>query len=76
VPTQGGASVATVAYRCRLGTTNTGVYLIALVDHVAMLGESVHRVKTAHPFVIDAMVIMPDHLHALWTLPEGVRTIG
>ena len=36
-----------------------------------MLRESVRRVKTAHPFVIDAMVIMPDQLHALWTLSEG-----
>ncbi len=25
----------------------------------------------AHPFVIDAIVIMPDHLHTVWTLPEG-----
>jgi putative transposase len=42
-----------------------------LVDYVDVLRESVRRVKTAHPFVIDAMVIMPDHLHALWTLPNG-----
>ena len=24
-----------------------------------------------HPFCIDAMVILPDHLHCIWTLPEG-----
>ena len=42
-----------------------------LVEHVDVLRESVRHVKTAHPFVIDAMVIMPDHLHALWTLPEN-----
>jgi len=65
VPTQGGASVATVAPRYRLGTTYTGAHLIALVDHIDILRESVRRVKTAHPFVIDAMVIMPDHLHTL-----------
>lgn len=41
-----------------------------LVEHVDLLRESLRRVKTAHPFVIDAMVIMPDHLHALWA-PEG-----
>ncbi|MDD5276926.1 MAG: transposase [Methylovulum sp.] len=41
-----------------------------LVEHVDMLRESARRVKTAHPFVIDAMVIMPSHLHCLWTLPE------
>jgi putative transposase len=23
------------------------------------------------PFIIDAIVILPDHLHTLWTLPEG-----
>jgi len=42
-----------------------------LVEHVDVPRGSVRRVKTAHPFVIDAMVIMPDHLHTLWTLPEG-----
>jgi putative transposase len=25
----------------------------------------------ARPFTIDAIVILPDHLHCLWTLPEG-----
>lgn len=24
-----------------------------------------------HPFVIDAIVIFPDHLHTIWTLPPG-----
>ncbi|MDI1357749.1 hypothetical protein [Methylobacter sp.] len=23
------------------------------------------------PFTIDAIVILPDHLHAVWTLPDG-----
>ncbi|MDB5953860.1 transposase [Ramlibacter sp.] len=41
-----------------------------LVDHVSSLRACVARVKTAHPFHIDAMVVLPDHLHALWTLPE------
>lgn len=25
----------------------------------------------AHPVRVDAMVILPDHLHAVWVLPEG-----
>ncbi|MDO9446629.1 MAG: transposase, partial [Candidatus Nitrotoga sp.] len=25
----------------------------------------------ARPFVIDAWVVLPDHLHCVWTLPEG-----
>jgi len=28
-------------------------------------------VRQAHPFQIDGIVILPDHLHTLWTLPEG-----
>jgi len=41
-----------------------------LVDHVESLKATISHVKTAHPFGIGAMVIMPDHLHAIWTLPE------
>ncbi len=40
-----------------------------LVDHVDWLREVLRDVKRRHPFHIDAMVILPDHLHALWTLP-------
>jgi putative transposase len=42
-----------------------------LVDHVDALRKVMQEVKLAHPFHIDAMVILPDHLHALWTLPAG-----
>jgi putative transposase len=28
-------------------------------------------VMQRHPFTIDAIVILPDHLHCIWTLPEG-----
>jgi putative transposase len=27
--------------------------------------------QTRHPFEIAATVVLPDHLHAIWTLPEG-----
>ena len=40
-----------------------------LVDHVDLLRKCVTDVRTRHPFTIDAMVVLPDHLHALWTLP-------
>jgi len=42
-----------------------------LVDHVDVLRASVKNVKQRHPFHIDAFVVMPDHLHAVWTLPLG-----
>jgi putative transposase len=41
-----------------------------LVDYVAVLREAVRVVKQRHPFYIDAFVVLPDHLHALWTLPD------
>jgi putative transposase len=42
-----------------------------LVDDVDVLRSVIREVKAKHPFHIDAMVILPDHLHALWTLPVG-----
>ena len=26
-----------------------------------------------HPFTIDVFILLPDHLHCLWTLPDGDR---
>ncbi len=40
-----------------------------LIDHVDLLRSVIQEVKRRHPFHIDAMVILPDHLHALWTVP-------
>ena len=45
-----------------------------LVDYVDVLRKVVGMVKERHPFTIDAMVILPEHLHAVWTLPPGTRT--
>lgn len=42
-----------------------------LVDHVAELRTCIATVKARHPFHIDAMVVLPEHLHAIWTLPEN-----
>lgn len=42
-----------------------------LTDHIEALRDSVRRVREAHPFHIVAMVVLPEHLHAIWTLPEN-----
>ena len=42
-----------------------------LVEHIDTLRDAVRTVKHRHPFYIDAMVIMPDHVHAAWSLPKG-----
>jgi putative transposase len=41
-----------------------------LVEHVDILRRVVKEVKQHHPFRIDAFVVLPDHLHAMWTLPQ------
>ncbi len=35
------------------------------------LREAIQRVRENYPFSIDAFVLLPDHFHCLWTLPEG-----
>lgn len=42
-----------------------------LVTHIDRLREAFRRVRSRQAFHIDAIVILPDHLHTLWTLPEG-----
>jgi putative transposase len=42
-----------------------------LVRHVDVLREAVRITKVERPFRIDAWVVLPDHMHAVWTLPEG-----
>ena len=42
-----------------------------LVRHVDDLRSVTNQVKQAHSFSIVAMVVMPEHLHAIWRLPPG-----
>ncbi|MCA8991306.1 MAG: transposase [Planctomycetaceae bacterium] len=35
------------------------------------LRESIHEVQRDHPFEMVATVLLPDHLHAVWQLPNG-----
>lgn len=43
--------------------------ILCELDTVALLREAFATVKQRHPFRIDVVVILPDHLHAIWTLP-------
>ena len=42
-----------------------------LVRHVDLLRETVREVRQRRPFHIDGWVVLPDHLHCIWTLPTG-----
>jgi putative transposase len=45
--------------------------LSLLTDHVDALRAAFRHARSRHPFTIDAVVVLPDHLHTVWTLPEA-----
>lgn len=42
-----------------------------LVEKIDLLREAFRYVKQRKPFQVNAVVVMPDHLHCIWTLPPG-----
>lgn len=59
---QGGTFFFTVALRDR--------YKSYLIDYIDELRLSFQECKAKCPFDINAIVILPEHLHCIWTLPE------
>src|SRR5438045_7011580 len=41
----------------------------ALVENVTALRMAFRTARHERPFTIDAIVILPEHLHTIWTLP-------
>jgi putative transposase len=66
-----------VAYRRNFVPGGTFFFTVALVDrrasvlidHVDSLRTAFRIARKERPFAIDAIVILPDHLHAMLTLP-------
>ena len=42
-----------------------------LTENIGLLRAAFRNTHLRHKFTIDAIVILPDHLHTIWTLPEG-----
>lgn len=61
--TTGGSYFFTVALSDRAAWT--------LVDHIAALRMAFAATRSERPFECAAMVVLPNHLHAVWTLPAG-----
>ena len=40
-----------------------------MVDHVHLLRALVAQTRAERPFGIDAWVVLPEHMHCVWTLP-------
>ncbi len=64
----------------RRAQTEGGIYFFTVVtdarrpflcesENISLLRTSFAEIKSKHPFTIDAIVILPDHIHCLWTLP-------
>ncbi|MDQ3582456.1 MAG: transposase [Pseudomonadota bacterium] len=54
-------------------TLNTYRRQVLLTQAEALTAlRSAHRVvRATRPFRVEAMVVLPDHLHAVWSLPSG-----
>lgn len=66
----------------RRARTEGGTYFFTVVtdrrrrflcveENIQLLRSIFVEIKQEHPFVIDAIIILPNHLHCLWTLPAG-----
>jgi len=44
-----------------------------LVEHIDDLRAAVRITNQRHPFEIVAWVVLPEHMHAVWTLPDDDR---
>jgi putative transposase len=42
-----------------------------LTEHIELLRSAFRYTQGRHLFTVEATVVLPDHLHAVWTLPEG-----
>ena len=42
-----------------------------LIEHIERLRTAFRLCKSRYPFEIDAIVVLPEHLHTIWRLPEN-----
>ncbi|MDH4215567.1 MAG: transposase, partial [Gallionella sp.] len=43
--------------------------ILATAAAVEILRAAFRAVRKTRPFEVDAIVVLPDHLHCIWTLP-------
>ncbi|NMG21064.1 REP-associated tyrosine transposase [Brasilonema bromeliae] len=66
----------------RRAKVNGGSYFFTVVTHnrrkflcepdnISLLRNAFRYVMQQHPFEIDAIIVLPDHIHSIWTLPDG-----
>jgi putative transposase len=57
----------------RVGAASTLLRSVRQLDALQRRDGALRQRETRqnHPFTIEAMVVLPDHLHVVWTMPEG-----
>lgn len=73
-----------MTYNSRPFAPNTHYFTVALnrpgddllVLEIERLRQAVRLTRAEHPFQIAAWVVMPDHLHTIWTLPTGEADVA
>ena len=45
--------------------------VLAGTDALKTVGDCFRECQASSPFTVDAIVVLPDHLHAIWSLPTG-----
>jgi putative transposase len=45
--------------------------ILCVKENAALIKEAFNKVSLKRPFKTDAFVMLPDHLHCIWTLPDG-----
>jgi putative transposase len=67
--------------------TPAGTYFFTVVTHRRQkilceehfrtaLRAAIHETRARLPFIIDGWVLLPDHLHCIWTMSEGDAAFG
>jgi putative transposase len=68
-----------VRYRRNFVARGTFFFTVALQDrrsdllvrHIDLLRKAFDVTRSSRPFHTEALVVLPDHIHAVWTLPPG-----
>ena len=47
--------------------------ILCTPNSINILKNAFQYVIAKHPFTVEAMVVLPDHLHCIWAMPDGDR---
>ena len=75
------ATIPTISQYCRANSPQASYFftvvsyrqqrILCLPEVREALRAAIQTTRQQHPFEIVAWVLLPDHLHTIWTLPEG-----